>query len=161
MLMREANVGKGRMYHHFDSKEDMFSEILSQVSKASITETASHGTKGKTSLDVIYNSAVAWFKVVRELKVASIILEQGPSVLGGKRARAIEEKDSLESLVSMFQKAQQSGEINISSVTTIAKLFNALLAESAFIDIESGDPSWPQIEQIIKLFLDGLASTGT
>ena len=61
----------------------------------------------------------------------------------------------------MFQKAQQSGEINISSVTTIAKLFNALLAESAFIDIESGDPSWPQIEQIIKLFLDGLASTGT
>ena len=161
IIMREANVSKGGMYHHFDSKEDMFAEIFSQVSKASITEAASHGTKGKTSLDVIYNSGVAWLKVMREPKVASILLEQGPLVLGWKRARAIEEKDSLKSLVIMFQKAQQAGEINIGSVTTVAKLFNALLAESAFIDIEFGDPSWPQIEHIIKLFLDGLVNTGT
>ena len=60
-----------------------------------------------------------WLKVPREPDVASILLEQGPSVLGWKRAGAIEETAILESLVIMFQKAQRSGKINIISVITV------------------------------------------
>ncbi|MFT5837827.1 MAG: hypothetical protein ACI9UT_000317 [Flavobacteriales bacterium] len=61
-----------------------------------------------------------WLKVFREPEVASILLEQGPSVLSWKKARVIEEIVILESLTIVFKKAQLNGEINISLLITVA-----------------------------------------
>ena len=158
LIMNQAQVSKGGMYHHFDSKEDIFGAIFTQISKDSIAQAITLSTKGNTAIEQIYNSALAWLMVVREPQVATILLEQGPTVLGWKKAREIEELHSLANLIKAFQHAQQLKEVNIQSATTVAKMFNALLAESAFIEIAEGKSSYHDVEQVIKLFLNGLAT---
>ncbi|MEM6581781.1 MAG: hypothetical protein AAF699_10935, partial [Pseudomonadota bacterium] len=89
--------------------------------------------------------------------VAAILIEQGPQVLGWKKAREIESKSSLRPMQTAVERACAAGEIEVPSVEVAALLINALLAETALIALY-GKPKISTTEQeaSVRRFITGL-----
>ena len=102
-------------------------------------------------------ACLAWLKWVRKPRVSSILIEQGPQVLGFKRARDIEAQWSLRAVRRSLERACAAGEIEVTSVEVTALLINAMLAEAALISAyRKPRVSIAAQEASVRQFLEGL-----
>ncbi len=156
-ILERAGVSRGAMYHHYSSKRDVFEAVYVSV----VEETIEHALRARTDLDSpleeLLAACGAWLSYVRKPEVARILLEQGPQVLGWKRARDIEAESSLTPMRSSLERACAAGEIEVPSVEVAALLINALLAEAALVSAY-GKPraSSAVVEASIRKFVEGL-----
>ncbi|MEM1435644.1 MAG: TetR/AcrR family transcriptional regulator [Pseudomonadota bacterium] len=152
-----AGVSRGAMYHHFSSKRDVFEAVYIALVEETIAHALRTGAAGDSPLEELLAACSAWLSFVRKPEVAKILLDQGPKVLGWKKARDIEAESSLAPMRSSLERAYKAGEIDVPSVAVAASLINALLAEAALISAY-GKPrvSIAVLESSIRQFIDGL-----
>lgn len=158
MILETTGLSKGALYHHFESKADIFEMIFSETSQKAIAAANQKVTDDKPALARLKLSALAWLNELRQPDVAKILLELGPEALGWNRARAIEEAQSLPFLIAGLEAAIHHGEIKIASTPITARFINAVLAEAAFLYLEQGEASWPDIEQSLSDMVDRLVA---
>ena len=104
-ILEQAGVSRGALYHHFPSKQDLFEAVFVDLSNEAIAQAGRNGTRGDSPLKNLISSCLAWLQAVRQPGVATILLDQGPQVLGWKRARDLEAASS----VGLMERALKTG----------------------------------------------------
>ena len=116
---------------------------------------------GASPLEDLIASCLAWLREVRRPEVAAILIDQGPQVLGWKRARDLEARTSLGLMTRALERARDAGEIAVPSVPLAARLLNAALAEAALAALHA-EPRTSRAtrEASIRQLIDGLRAPG-
>lgn len=146
LILKETGLSKGALYHHFDSKSDMFEALYEDASKTAIQRALAAIDMSCSPYERLKTSTLAWLSEIRDPNVAKIMLELGPEALGWARAKAIEDAYSLPMMKAGLEAVQASGEINVASIEMTARFMNAVLAEAAFSYVEKGETAWPEIK---------------
>lgn len=156
MILDAADLSKGALYHHFDSKEDLFAAIYHDVSLTAIETAMKTAGATPSPLENLKRAAFAWLEQIRNPATARLLLEIGPQALGAARAKKIEDANSLSAMTASLQQAVQVGEITISSPPVSARLLSALLAEAAYLYHQYGDKEAPHVDDMLSRFFEGL-----
>lgn len=130
-ILAQAGVSRGAMYHHFPSKKALFEAVFVSVSEGAITTARLATPDDASPLAALTATCLGWLRAADDRIVRTIVLDQGPQVLGWARARALEEASSLSLMVKGLHRAQAAGEISVASVELTARLLNAVCAELA------------------------------
>jgi AcrR family transcriptional regulator len=153
-IVAAAGVTKGALYHHFDSKADIFRAVLSQV-QFEVAERVVAAASG---------SADAWTQLVagcRAFLVAStapdvqrIMLVDGPAVLGWAEWRALDESASARHLAEALTTLVEDGTLPAQPVEPLAHLLSGAINEAALWLTTSSalEETWTALERL----LDGL-----
>lgn len=155
-ILADAGVSRGALYHHFETKREVFEAVFLEVSEGAIERAARSVGRGESPLEDLVSASFAWLKEVRKPEVGKILLDQGPQVLGWKRARDLEARTSLHLVKQSLERAADAGEIAVPSIDLAAKLVNALLAEAALARMYDERTRVGQVEETLRRFLSGL-----
>lgn len=152
-----AGVSRGAMYHHFASKRAIFEAVFVQVSNETIERSLRDTGRQPSALEDLIAACLAWLREVQHPEATAILIEQGPHVLGWKRARDLEAATSLDLMSNALERAAAAGEIEVDSIPVTARLLNAVLAEAALTAVDfSGSPSQIDLERSVRQFIEGL-----
>jgi AcrR family transcriptional regulator len=154
-IVAAAGVTKGALYHHFDSKADIFRAVLSEVQFEVAAAVAASA------------SPIAWTRLVdgcHAFLVAStapdvqrIMLIDGPAVLGWADWRALDEAASARHLVEALTTLVLEGTLPEQPVEPLAHLLSGAMNEAALWIAASSDPSaLSQALAALSRLLDGL-----
>ncbi|MEM8498134.1 MAG: TetR/AcrR family transcriptional regulator [Pseudomonadota bacterium] len=158
-ILEGAGVSRGALYHHFPSKRDVFEAVYVAIVEAAIAHALRAGSDSNSPLEDLITACNAWLRLVRKPEFATILIEQGPQVLGWRKARAIEAESSLAPMREAIERACSAGEIKVPSIEVTAMLINALLAEAALISLHRKPRTSTDIqESSIRQFIEGLRS---
>ena len=161
-IRERAGVSRGAMYHHFASKRDVFEAVFVQVSDETIDRAMRSGVSVDSPLENLIETSLAWLREVRRAEAAAILIDQGPSVLGWKRARDLEATSSLRQMTRALERAAAAGEIDVVSVPIAARLINAMLGEAALAAVNrSPRISQADLERAVRQFIEGLTPAAT
>lgn len=130
-ILGRAAVSRGALYHHFTSKEDVFASVFIRTSNRAIRRAAERVRDDASAFDQLIEGCLAWLDVVSDPATSRILFTEGPVALGWERCRTLEEASSLGLMRSSLEAAVASGEIQVHSIDTTARLINAVLAEAA------------------------------
>ena len=131
LIQKAAGVSRGALYHHFASKEAIFTTIYEQTSADAINAAAHSAPADESPLESLITGCLNWIDKACEPETASILFEEGPIALGWARCRDIENAYSLRVLRLSIQKVVAAGELHTDSVELTTRLLNALLGEAA------------------------------
>ena len=155
-ILVAAGVSRGAMYHHFPSKQALFEAVFVAESKAAIAGASAAASHTGSPLENLLSACLAWLAAARDPETAAILLDQGPQVLGWKRARDLEEEFSLGGMKRAIQLAAEAGELEVGSIDLAARILNAVLAELALAAIHHSDEADPASqERMIRQVLSG------
>ncbi|WNF48114.1 TetR/AcrR family transcriptional regulator [Pseudomonas sp. SG20056] len=159
-ILEHAGVSRGALYHYFDSKKDLFEAVFVSVVKETTADAARTGKGGDSALADLTEACLAWLRSVRQPEVGTILLDQGPQVLGWKRAREIEAQWSMGPMTMGLERAITAGEIDVASVELTSMLLNALIGEMALISLHQKCKATADEQELaIRQFIDGLRRT--
>ena len=154
-ILESTGLSRGALYHHFRDKRELFEAVFVAVSSEAIEAAGQTGSRGDSALETLLSACAAWLRVARRPEVAAILLDQGPSVLGWKRAGELESQTSLSLVMKSLERASSTGEVRVASIELTARLLNAVLAEAALAGLH-GSFSLAEQEVSVRQFIDGL-----
>jgi AcrR family transcriptional regulator len=133
-VLRACGISRGALYHHFASKEALFTAVL-EAEEARIAEALMASTQGLTSpLDMLRAGCSAWLNMAAsDLSVRRIVLTDAPSVVGWEAWRDIDSRHGLGLLKAAFRLAAQLGHLRESRVDAYAHALLAVLTEMALM----------------------------
>lgn len=156
-ILTDTGLSRGALYHHFPSKQALFEAVFVDVSEESIKRAVELGPRGTSALENLIGACLAWVNAVRQPDIATLLLDEGPGVLGWKRARDLEAKSSLSVMKRGLARAVEAGEVQVSSLELTARLINAVLAEAALARLHRGRTITKRDqEKTIRQFIEGL-----
>lgn len=157
-VLTAAGVSRGALYHHFDSKEDVFAAVFVATSSDAVRAASGGVASTASPLDALVHACLTWLRVSTEPGVARILFEDGPTALGWQRCRTLEEATSLGVMRRALLTAVDSGEIEATSVDIAARLINAVLAEAA-LEICSSPTQRVRRDSaaLVRAMIEGLA----
>ena len=89
-IARRAGVAKGAVYHHFESKEQIFARVFEQMTAALAAEVAATAGTGKSILDSFELGTLKYLTSISSDKCRQVLLIDGPAVLGWGKWREID-----------------------------------------------------------------------
>ena len=89
-VAKDANVAKGAVYHHFASKEDLFTQVFEQVSGQLALTVASSIPQEADRISALKAATRTYFQLCAEPAITRITLQDAPSILGFERWRQID-----------------------------------------------------------------------
>ncbi len=138
-VLRECGISRGALYHHFSSKEVLFTAVLEAV-EAQVTANVGAAGKGATNpLDALRAGCDAWLRLARDPTVRRIVLIDAPSVIGWQAWREMDDQNGLGLLKAGLGMAALAGRIPAEMVDMYAHLLLAVLTEVAMLIARSDD----------------------
>jgi len=156
MILEATDLSKGALYHHFSSKAAIAEAIYADTSQQAITTAMQSAAKTRSPLEALRKSALAWLDQIKHPVTARIMFELGPEALGWRKAKAIEDENSLAAMTRSLEAAMAAGEVDLPSPLVTARMLNALIAEAAYLHLEFGDSTRKEVERTLTAFLDAL-----
>lgn len=158
-IAAEAGVTKGALYHHYDGKEALFAAVFEIVSLDTVAAAGARAAGVGAPRERLKAAAMAWLEAVERGDARAILLDIAPAALGFARARAIEERLTLEPLARLARaviEAEGLGEA-VDAVFA-ARLVNAGLAEIALLrHAANGDaPDMAMAARAMAGIIDGV-----
>jgi len=89
-IASRARVAKGAVYHHFESKEQIFQRVFEQMTGALAAEVAASAAAGKSILDRFERGTLKYLTSIAGNKFRQVLLIDGPAVLGWEKWREID-----------------------------------------------------------------------
>jgi AcrR family transcriptional regulator len=89
-IARRAGVAKGAVYHHFESKEQIFARVFEQMTAALAAEVVSAAAAGSSILDRFERGTLRYLTSIAGDKFRQVMLVDGPAVLGWEKWREID-----------------------------------------------------------------------
>ena len=158
-ILAAAEISRGALYHHFPTKLAVFEAVFERVSEAAIARAVRGGAASDSPLDTLVRVCLRWLREIRKPGVAEILIDQGPQVLGWKRARDLEARGSLGLMVRGIERAVRAGEIEVESVELAARFVNAALAEAALASLHRAPGlSQAAIDRAVRQWIEGLGA---
>jgi AcrR family transcriptional regulator len=89
-IASRAGVAKGAVYHHFESKEQIFQRVFEQMTGALAAEVAATAAAGKSIRDRFERGTLKYLTSIAGNKFRQVLLTDGPAVLGWEKWREID-----------------------------------------------------------------------
>ncbi len=132
-----AGVTKGALYHHFDSKEDLFVAVLNDVEQDFIEAGMSAADEGADTWDLVRSGCQAFLDQCMEPDTGRI-LNEATAAIGWERAHEVEGR-YVALLATMLGAAADQGVIAAENPETLARLLFAMFGEAAAIIAGTAD----------------------
>jgi AcrR family transcriptional regulator len=157
-IAAKAGVAKGAVYHHFSSKEEIFTLVLEHLQEALATEQAKLASaRIEDPLDLAAASVLKYLLSISEPDIHRILLIDGPVVVGWQKWREIDMRYfgamTKAGLANAFGDRLSPREID--AITHL--LFGAIM-EAALVCATADDPkkSAKEMSAGMRILLGGL-----
>lgn len=137
-ILTETGLSKGALYHHFGSKAEIIEALYDLESRAAIDRVFHALQATDAPLMRLKNAYLEWTRTVRAPDIAKILFEIGPSAMGERRAKDLEEAASNKPIKRLLKDAIAAGEIAPPDEDLLIALLNALVAEAALYQLHTG-----------------------
>lgn len=137
-ILTETGLSKGALYHHFGSKAEIIEALYDHESRAAIDRVLLALAATDSPLMRLKNAYLEWTRTVRAPDIAKILFEIGPSAMGERRAKELEEAASNRPIKRLLKDAIAAGEIEPPDEDLLIALLNALVAEAALYQLHTG-----------------------
>jgi AcrR family transcriptional regulator len=140
LVLQEAEVSRGALYHHFASKEALFEAVLESV-EADVAGAVQSAARGASDpAEGLRLGSAEWLRLARDPTVRQVVLVDAPAVLGWQRWRAIEERYALGQTRAALRAVAANGRLDPELVEVFAQVLLAGLIEVALIIARAEDP---------------------
>lgn len=140
VILEEAQVSRGALYHHFENKEALFAAVMEAVEVDITTASARAGANATDPVEALLRAFNAFLDQACETEVRQIVLMDAHSVLGWQKWREIEERYGLGRLKQALKLIAATGRIHQDMVDVFAHILLASLIEVAFLVARSPQP---------------------
>lgn len=132
-VLRESGVSRGALYHHFDSKEQLFEAVLEalEAELAQATVAAAQGVADPAK--ALQLGCDTFLDLAQTPKVRQIVLVDAPAVLGWQKWREIDARHGFGLLKAVLASAADNGRVRRELVDTFAHMLLAALFEVALM----------------------------
>jgi AcrR family transcriptional regulator len=147
------------MYHHFDTKLDLFEAVYEQGESDLVAQFAEMMGQASTPYDALVRATRAYLTLCETSPyLRRVGLGQARTVLGWERWRHAAMRHGLGLVIAMFRAAMDIGELQPREPELTGHLLLATLIEGALLVIAAADPPAVRadVEELIVIFLDGL-----
>ena len=155
-IAASARVAKGAVYHHFKTKEELFSAVFDQVSRDLVVEIDRIARAEKDVLSAMAAGTEAYFAACAKGPTGQIILRDGPAVLGWERWREIDAKHFGGKLPRAIEIAIENGLIARQPVEPLARLLLGAMTEAAVACSTGSNVSGAEYARAFRRLLDAL-----
>jgi AcrR family transcriptional regulator len=140
-IVREADVSRGALYHHFADKTELFAAVLEDVERDVAEELAAiAGTRaGDGFVEMLVGAVEAWLDLCDRPEVQRIVLTDGPSVLGWPRWRAICQRHVLGLIQAVLAQGIADGDLADQPVVPLSHALIAVADEAAMYVVAAED----------------------
>jgi AcrR family transcriptional regulator len=153
-----AGVAKGAVYHHFESKEEIFTQVLEGVqAELASTPPPPAALKMTDPLDRIAALVLRYLVDANEKEYRQILLIDGPVVIGWQKWREIDDryfgagaKAAIQAILGPSAAAPR--------VEALAHLFMGAVMEACLVCAKSREPKKHarELSSALRLMLEGL-----
>ncbi|WP_146615751.1 TetR/AcrR family transcriptional regulator [Nonomuraea aridisoli] len=130
-IVRAAGVTKGALYHHFDSKTDLFRAVLQEVQDEVGTQVAAAADAHDDPWTQFTAGCRAFLAASTHPDVQRIMLIDGPAVLGWNEWRTMDEAASARHLAEALTGLMDKGVIPRQPVKPLTHLLSGAMNEAA------------------------------
>ncbi|MEU4230524.1 TetR/AcrR family transcriptional regulator [Nonomuraea sp. NPDC026600] len=154
-IVHAAAVTKGALYHHFDSKTDLFRAILQQVQQEVAQKVAATAQAHDDPWEQLTAGCRAFLTASTDPDVQQIMLIDAPAVLGWSEWRAMDESASAHHLAEALTTLIQQGTIAPQPVEPLTHLLSGAMNEAALWLATSTNPNdlaatWAALSRILE-----------
>ncbi|MFE5485763.1 TetR/AcrR family transcriptional regulator [Streptomyces sp. NPDC056527] len=140
-IVGAAGVTKGALYHHFDSKAELFRAVLEQVQQEVAAHIAATADAQEDAWDQFTHGCQAFLSASTDPAIQRIMLVDGPAVLGWRDWRAMNEATSGRHLAQALTVLIHEGTIPAQPVLPLTHLLSGAMNEAALWLATSEDAS--------------------
>lgn len=152
-----AGVAKGAVYHHFESKEEIFTQVLDSVQAELASSPSPSLLKIADPLDQIAAAVQEYLIAANEPGMRQILLIDGPAVIGWQKWREIDDRYFGAGAKAAIERilAQSAPPARIEAATHL--LMGAVM-EACLVCAKSQNPkkSARELSSALRLMLEGL-----
>ncbi|MFD0901234.1 TetR/AcrR family transcriptional regulator [Actinomadura sediminis] len=157
-IVAAAGMTKGALYHHFDSKGDLFREVLREVQGEVAALVAATADAEDDPWDRLLAGCRAFLTASTAPDVQRVMLVDGPAVLGWAEWRAMDEAASARHLTDALTGLIELGTIAPRPVEPLAHLLSGAMNEAALWLAGSAHPgrdlddAWAALARMLEAF---------
>lgn len=139
LVLRTCGISRGALYHHFASKEALFTAVL-EAAEAHVAATVAAAARDAANpLDALRLGCAAWLGLARDPTVKRVVLVDAPSVIGWQAWREMDDQHGLGLLKASLGMAASAGRVKADMVNVYAHVLLALLIEMALLIARAED----------------------
>lgn len=157
-VLQQTGLSKGALYHHFASKAEIILALYEEESRGAIERAMRAVDPSASPMARLLQACASWMDSVRAPGVSRILFEIGPSALGPRKAKEIEDAISLQMIEALLAEAIAVEEIDPTDVKLVAALINALVAEAALYRVRTADDPLPTLERVLRAMFGALST---
>jgi AcrR family transcriptional regulator len=157
-IVRAARMTRGALYHHFESKEDLFRAVYEQVEQELVEQIAAVALAATDPLEVLRLGARAFLDACEDPAVQRIALIDAPSVLGWEQWREIGLRYGFGLVQSTLEAAMEAGVIERQPVRPLAHLLLGSIDEAGMLvaRADDGGKTKREVAAAVERYIDSL-----
>src|SRR5439155_14676075 len=158
-VLERSHVARGALYHHFQSKSQLFDVVAEEVFVEIADQTAAAARGGADPLERLRAGSHAWLQMALDPAVQRIALLDPPTVLGWLRWRELDEQYTLGGMRASFRHLAGEARIPDGEGELLAYMLLAALNEAALFIAYADDQQVALVtgRSAIDTLLDRLA----
>jgi AcrR family transcriptional regulator len=141
MILDDAGVARGALYHHFRSKQVLFDAVLEQVVIDIAAAAANAARPVNDPVASLQAGCDAWLHLALDPAVQRIALLDAPSVVGWTRWRDLDEQHTLGGIKAGFRRISATGAPLGADLDILAHVLLAAVNEVALMIARAEDPT--------------------
>ena len=157
-ILGVAGVKRGALYHHFDSKQELFDAVLDRVVGEMAERVAKAAGAASDPVESLRIGCATWLRMALDPEVQRIVLLDPPSVVGWTRYREIDEAHTLGGLRRNLERISAQGRLAGGDVDLLAHMVIASVNEAALMIARAKNPraALKTGEATVTTLIDGL-----
>lgn len=161
-IARSARLTRGALYHHFESKEDLFRAVYEAVERDLVAQIAGTAVAAGDPVEALRAGARAFLDACEDPTVRRIALIDSPSVLGWEQWREIGMKYGLGLVQATLEAAMEAGLIERQPVRPLAHLLLGSIDEAGMLVARANDGGQTkrEVAAAIDRYLSALTGAG-
>lgn len=138
-VLRAAGVSRGSLYHHFPSKEALFSAVVEHLQEDVTNRLAAAGEDASGPADLLRRGGLAWVELSADPVIQRVMLIDAPAVLGWERWRELDEVHVLGDVRQALAWAADEGAFDPKHVDAFAHIVLAGVNEISLMIARADD----------------------
>jgi AcrR family transcriptional regulator len=140
-VLRETDVSRGALYHHFAGKEALFEAVLESVEEG-VAQAVMKSVAGiPDPVESLRKGMKAWLDLTDDPTVRQVSLIDAPSVVGWEKWRGTDERHGFGMMKHALESLAEAGHVRAELVDVLAHMLLAALVEAALLIARSDDPA--------------------
>ncbi|TIX86635.1 TetR/AcrR family transcriptional regulator [Rhizobium sp. P44RR-XXIV] len=138
-IVTAAGITRGALYHHFEDKRALFRAVVQDEALA-VTRAIEHATPERLApLDALIAGSNAYIDAMRVTGRTRLLLIEGPTVLGFKDMKQLDEETTTLSLKQGLEAALDPDTSSSAAVDALADILSAAFDRAALAIDAGGD----------------------